>query len=33
LINNDEFRQKLFDASSSDELYELLKTEEEKLFS
>lgn len=33
LINNDEFREKLFSASSADELYELLKNEEKKYFS
>ncbi len=33
LINNDEFREKLFNAQSAEELYELLKEEEKKYFS
>jgi fructose-specific phosphotransferase system IIA component len=33
LINNDEFREKLFKSTSAEELYELLKEEEKKYFS
>ncbi len=33
LINNDEFREKIYNASSADELFELLREEERKQFS
>ncbi len=33
LINNEEFREKIFNASSADELFEMLKEEENKYFS